>query len=1207
MSFSNKNISDFSGTLKTLKTEDSPEHASMNAAIDYILSVQNEDGGWGQSNDGNSSVHVTATVVMLLKQFTVTPRLTASMNKATNYLITKQVNGGTYGSGPLSLLETVLTYNALVGNTKNSVFLNKTRSYLLSMQRPDGSWNDDPQLTVLAIRALYCADSDEQPPDTTNQDSYRRNSDTEYHDDKQVQTTETDSSPDDQREVVYDVGEDHGTTPVVQEDKESKAEVKSENRKKDFKGKVSLAIRRKGGYVTDEPETDAADRSLSATRRAETAVSSTKATGSITGKVVDGVTKAMISDASVSVAGNPPIVTDGQGTFVINDVPDTYRITVFKEGYREQSYQGNVTAGETMDMLIYLMPECMDEDAAAETEKISNREPFDVVTYESASVKTVVCDSSHPDIPQIERQQTSRIRPDMLIEIDESLFPSTVIPDGDKQVKVTIRLEGVQVVTDPVVLSAVTSPAGDKINIFFDKTMATPLGKHGQFSISASDNNIPITAATLNGHDNTRIDLTLGSPVTSGQTILMSYSAGDILSSDGKGLMSFTDFEVTNQVLLPIYSQDGFGYSGQIIQNPLGNTIFMTGYSQWPSGFYKNVLAFISGVFDGQYIWMIPANADSVIRVDKDTGAMKEYNAWPADFKKGGHAFAGGVFDGQKIWLVPYYADRVIAIDKDTGVMEWFHKRPSEFGNVEYAFTGGVFDGEGIWLIPLNADSVIRIDRNTGRETKYNQWPSGFSKGVNAFTGGVFDGENIWMVPSSADKIIKLSSFSPMSVSANITANEAFSFYISQDESTEGDLIGHGSNWSSVYSFNAALVPGVTNYLHIKSTDTSGPIAAFIGDFLLNDQKFRFKNGTQRLLTGEDCWTVYTDAFGGTQDNLTIVCKNGMGKWQTRFGIDLNAQWIWTGNGKDFSTRYFSTPIYYSTLSADPVSNVRVINTIPDATIEIYKDSFTKQPYSLLSEKGKTIVEWRFEKIAAGQVENVSFNVMLKDPVRGEDRSISDRLELLYEDVEKRCVRTELGPCCIHVLDSDIDYSIQTEEESDTLQADVSYPDSTVLEIENHHQYDATGDITEDKNIVEGREDYAVSSKKVKKFEKDSNNMEILDNLIGSITAQPNPVYQGLAVTISYNVSNNANMDLRDLTVNILIVNSDSKEIKKTFEAPVKARKGATIAGSFILSTSIFEPHTYTALLQVSQFKQGTPEIIAETNFEVRVINVIVT
>jgi hypothetical protein len=709
---------------------------------------------------------------------------------------------------------------------------------------------------------------------------------------------------------------------------------------------------------------------------------------------------------------------------------------------------------------------------------------------------------------------------------------------------------------------------------------------------------------------------------------------------------------------------------------------------------------------------MIPANADSVVKIDKDTGVMTEYNAWPSEFKKGGHDFAGGVFDGQNIWMIPYYADRVVTIDKDTGVMSWHHRRPSEFNKVEYAFTGGLFDGENIWMIPLNADSIVKINKNTGTETKYNQWPIGFSKGVNAFTGGVFDGDNIWMVPSSADKVIRLSSFSSISVSANMTANDTFYFYISQDESTEGTLIGQGNSWSSVYSLNAVLVPGVTNYLHIKSTDASGPIAGLIGDFLLNDQNFHFKNGTQHLLTGEDdCWTIYTDTFGGNKGTITIICKNGMGKWSTRFGIDLSAHWIWTNDGKDHTVRYFSTPIYYSAASVGPVTHIRVIDTIPNRNIIIDSNSFTKEPYRLFSEAEKTIIEWRFEEILMGQVENISFNIALKDPVPGEERQVVDKLELFYE-VEKRPVRTELGPSRVHVFDTILTPFIMTDKATYKSQDDVVISgmikslgeyersvDAKII-IENsefvfveeiavlsdlafrqreeknledfifktgmYHSggyraclilYDnvkkvgeASTDFTieavlaaspEETSIINEINEHvammentnqkaskesineqfetiaidptreavgtAVLSKILEEQEIDNNAIETATKLIGTISTQPNPVYQGLSVSITYNVANNTSDDLNDLTVNVIIINPDTEEVKKTFEAPVRARKGTSIAGSFILSTAGFEPRAYKAILQVAQAKKAVLEAIANTHFEVRLINVIVT
>jgi hypothetical protein len=1358
LSISKKNIFNIGDTLKTLKTGNSSEQTFIDTALNYLVSIQNADGGWGLSEPEESNVYMTAVVSITLKQFSQTPQLTVSIDKAANYLITQQNADGGFGSNPSVMHETTLTYIALINSIKDNTVLDNTRNYLISTQFKNGSLNDYPNSTVSALRAL-CFENNKQT-EGAKPDRYWHDCGMARYRNRQIKVPEPDkggiagqvidsstkvplkdvsifleSNPeiravsdisgtfdlsdispgnqkmmltlmgytpdtvnvhtgsvvnigavtllsnftvDNKKKTVTDAVEDQNEIVITDEPKENRTTTKTETPKKDLKRKVSIAMRRRGGYDTVESEI-VPGREYPLLEPQPNTLTKVTTTGTIAGSVFDSVTKQAVQDASVTIAGNPSVNTDEQGVFAVHDIlPDTCQVTIFKEGYANQFYQGDLAPGETMDMLIYLTPVCMDIDETGETEKPSNMQTTNPAVSHQPTAVNAGLNPGQLNASLAGRTDAIRVNPEMMIELDKISTPSAVVPDGNKQIKVDIRLEGMRAVSNPVVLSAATNTTGDKITIAFDKAMVDPTDKHMQFRVNRDNTPGPVIAAALNKSDNAKIDLTLISPVTDGQIILLSYTAGDVTSSDGKELVSFSDQIVNNKVLPPLYNQDGFGYSGLVTQNPLRDNIFMTGYNQWPSGFYKNVLAFISGVFDGQNIWMIPANADSVVRINKDTGAMTgynkwpagfkkgnlafeggvfdgqniwmipanadsvvrinkdtgvmtgynnwpsefkkgghafaggvfdgqniwmvpsyaesvvklnkdtgvmtghdawpskfkkggyafaggvfdgqniwmipanaesvvkinkdtgvmtEYNNWPPEFKKGGHDFAGGIFDGQNIWMVPYYADRVVMINKDTGAMNWRHKRPSEFNKVEYAFTGGVFDGESIWMIPLNADSIVKINKNTGTETKYNQWPSGFNKGVNAFTGGIFDGENIWMVPSSADKVIKLSSFSPISVLANVTANDTFYFYVSQDESTEGTLIGQGSSWASVYSLNAALVPGVTNYLHIKGTDVSGPIAAFIGDFSLNDQNFHFGNGTQHLLTGEDCWTVYTDTFGGTQGAITTICKNGMGKWSTCFNIDLSAQWIWTNEGKDHTARFFSTPVYYSAVSADPTTNVRVIDTISDTNIVIDNNSFTKEPYQLSSEAAKTTVEWLFEEISIGQGENLSFDL---NPVPGEYRPVSDKL-----------VANEIGPA------------------------------SKAIET-------------------------AIIPEKIEVPKSDST-MEIAVALIGTISAQPNPVYQGLAVSISYSVANDANKDLKDLTVNIIIINPDTKEVKKTFEAPAKARKGTSIAGSFILSTAIFEPRVYTAILQVTQAKKKTPEAIASTHFEVRLISVIVT
>ena len=277
---------------------------------------------------------------------------------------------------------------------------------------------------------------------------------------------------------------------------------------------------------------------------------------------------------------------------------------------------------------------------------------------------------------------------------------------------------------------------------------------------------------------------------------------------------SFSDERVANKVSLPIFNQDGYGFSGTISPKPLPGKTVMTGYSQWPAGFRKGNLAFTGAVFDGEFIWMVPANADSVIKIDRKNGKMASYNDWPEGFSKGGHAFAGGVFDGRYVWMIPanadsvvtldtltgemkrcnawpeghamveyafaggvfdgryvwmipYYSEQVVRVDTQSGEMTGCHRRPEDKGKVEYAFAGAAFDGQAIWMVPLNADQVIKIDKDTSEAAGLDNWPQGFRKGVNAFAGGVFDGDCIWMIPSYADRVLRIFPYSSMSVSAN--------------------------------------------------------------------------------------------------------------------------------------------------------------------------------------------------------------------------------------------------------------------------------------------------------------------------------------------------------------------------------------------------------------------------------------------------------
>jgi subtilase family serine protease len=107
------------------------------------------------------------------------------------------------------------------------------------------------------------------------------------------------------------------------------------------------------------------------------------------------------------------------------------------------------------------------------------------------------------------------------------------------------------------------------------------------------------------------------------------------------------------------------------------------------------------------------------------------------------------------------------------------------------------------------------------------------------------------------------------------------------------------------------------------------------------------------------------------------------------------------------------------------------------------------------------------------------------------------------------------------------------------------------------------------------------------------------EGTLGTITAQPNLLYQGKDEILSYSVTNRGNEDISDLKVKVLIVNPDTQEIKNTLESSVNLPLGTTSTGNFIVSTSGLPPRTYVAILQASSATITQAKTLASTFFMV--------
>lgn len=116
-------------------------------------------------------------------------------------------------------------------------------------------------------------------------------------------------------------------------------------------------------------------------------------------------------------------------------------------------------------------------------------------------------------------------------------------------------------VSPPTVSSAVTNTEGTVITITFSKAMANPSGKHAQFSATIAGSSRSISAAALNA-DTAKFDLTIsGAAIASGNTVTISYTAGDVAASDGSPLASFSGQSVTNNVASAYQQWSGYPQS----------------------------------------------------------------------------------------------------------------------------------------------------------------------------------------------------------------------------------------------------------------------------------------------------------------------------------------------------------------------------------------------------------------------------------------------------------------------------------------------------------------------------------------------------------------------------------------------------------------------------------------------------------------------
>jgi hypothetical protein len=186
---------------------------------------------------------------------------------------------------------------------------------------------------------------------------------------------------------------------------------------------------------------------------------------------------------------------------------------------------------------------------------------------------------------------------------------------------------------------------------------------------------------------------------------------------------------------------------------------------------------FAGAVYDGTYVYFVPdgvadTHSGVVARYDP-RGSFKSVGSWTtfdtASVNPSATGFAGGVFDGQYLYLIPLFngaADGVFArYDTDAGAFQdassWTTFDTAGVDPGMAGYQGGVYDGRDLYAAPIFGIQVngaveygvaqldTRAPFRSLASWKTIDPGTVVDAGESGFTGAAFDGRYVYFVPQS--------------------------------------------------------------------------------------------------------------------------------------------------------------------------------------------------------------------------------------------------------------------------------------------------------------------------------------------------------------------------------------------------------------------------------------------------------------------------
>jgi hypothetical protein len=196
----------------------------------------------------------------------------------------------------------------------------------------------------------------------------------------------------------------------------------------------------------------------------------------------------------------------------------------------------------------------------------------------------------------------------------------------------------------------------------------------------------------------------------------------------------------------------------------------LTTLEQWEtfdlSTLDKDARAFVGGVFDGRYVYLVPnggvVDSTLVVRFDTMSARLSDPSAWStfvvARATGGTYGFAGGLFDGQYAYFIP--SIHLGCGCGSTGIGSRYDVRASSLsdptawtsfnvptGSSSDGYLGGAFDGRVLYL--AGGSHVARYDPRDDIQTGWNSIDTASSIDPRAFglVGAACDGHFVYFAP----------------------------------------------------------------------------------------------------------------------------------------------------------------------------------------------------------------------------------------------------------------------------------------------------------------------------------------------------------------------------------------------------------------------------------------------------------------------------